>query len=158
MNQTWENSKKPSFRPDFGPFDLNLGQFFFSKNLAPSVPRYHGLLYQHVQYQKKTNDPILRKLWEGRTDGQTDGREWFHKTLPWSRASKTCARVYFLIKLQAEVCNFINKRNSSTGIFLWILRNFLITSFDRTYLGDCFCWLNMPRYWLSFFTFAMTMC
>ena len=31
MNHTWENSKKPSFRPDFGPFDLNLGQFFSPK-------------------------------------------------------------------------------------------------------------------------------
>ena len=32
--------------------------------------------YRHVQYQKKTNDPILRKLsdeWtDRRTDGQTD--------------------------------------------------------------------------------------
>ena len=28
--------------------------------------------YHHVQYQKKTNDPILRKLSPGGTDGQTD--------------------------------------------------------------------------------------
>ena len=28
--------------------------------------------YRHVQYQKKLNDPILRKLSDGRTDGQTD--------------------------------------------------------------------------------------
>ena len=25
MNQTWENSEKPNFGPDFGLFDLNLG-------------------------------------------------------------------------------------------------------------------------------------
>ena len=25
MSQTWENEKKPSFGPDFGPFDPNLG-------------------------------------------------------------------------------------------------------------------------------------
>ena len=25
MNQTWENDKKPNFRPDFGLFDPNLG-------------------------------------------------------------------------------------------------------------------------------------
>ena len=32
---------------------------------------------------------------------------------------KTCARVSFLIKLQASVCNFIEKRDSAgTGIFL----------------------------------------
>ena len=25
MNQTWNNNKKPSFGPNFGPFDLYLG-------------------------------------------------------------------------------------------------------------------------------------
>ena len=30
------------------------------------------LSYHHVQYQKKTNDPIFRKLSDGSTDGQTD--------------------------------------------------------------------------------------
>ena len=25
MDQTWENAKEPSFGPDFGPFDQNLG-------------------------------------------------------------------------------------------------------------------------------------
>ena len=42
--------------------------------------------YHHVQYQKKINDPILRKLSDGRTDGPTDrrtvGQERFHRTLP----------------------------------------------------------------------------
>ena len=28
--------------------------------------------YHHVQYQKKTNDLILRKLSDGRTDGRAD--------------------------------------------------------------------------------------
>ena len=36
---------------------------------------------------------------------------------------KTCAKVSFLIKLEAESCNFI-KKGSGTGIFLGILRNF----------------------------------
>ena len=32
--------------------------------------------YHHIQYQKKTNDPILKKLVTNvRTEGQTDGRE-----------------------------------------------------------------------------------
>ena len=32
MNQTWENGKKASFEPNFGPFETNLGrQNFFSK-------------------------------------------------------------------------------------------------------------------------------
>ena len=46
MNQTWENGKKLSFRPDFGPFGSNSGGhfFFFFLNLASSVTRYHGQL------------------------------------------------------------------------------------------------------------------
>ena len=35
----------------------------------------------------------------------------------------TCARVSFLIKLQADACNF-TEINSGPGVFLWILRNF----------------------------------
>ena len=29
MNQTWENDKKPSFKPDFGLFAQNLGPKIF---------------------------------------------------------------------------------------------------------------------------------
>ena len=29
MNETGENSKKPSFEPNFGPFGPNLGHQFF---------------------------------------------------------------------------------------------------------------------------------
>ena len=36
----------------------------------------------------------------------------------------TCARVPFLIKQHVEVCNFIKKRDSGTGVFLRILPNF----------------------------------
>ena len=32
--------------------------------------------YHHGQYQKKAIDPILRKLNDGRTDGQTDESEF----------------------------------------------------------------------------------
>ena len=35
----------------------------------------------------------------------------------------TCARVCFLIKLQAPACNFIKKETLAQGVFLWILRN-----------------------------------
>ena len=74
MKQTWENSKKNSFGFEFGPFDPNLGhQFFFFKNLALSTTRYHGQL-SSCTISEKTNDPILRKLSDGRNDGQqTDG-------------------------------------------------------------------------------------
>ena len=47
MNQTWENGKKPSFGPNFGPFDPNLGR--------------HGQTDGQMDWQ--TNKP---------RDGQTD--------------------------------------------------------------------------------------
>ena len=76
MNQTRENGKKPSFGPDFGPPGPKSRHqffFFFSKIwLHQSLDIM--VSYHHVQYQKKTNDPILRKLSDGRTDGQTDGQ------------------------------------------------------------------------------------
>ena len=61
MIQTWENSKKPSFRP-----------FFFSSKIWLRQSLDIMVSYHHVQYQKKTNDPALRKLRDRRTDGQTD--------------------------------------------------------------------------------------
>ena len=68
MNQTSENNKKPSFGADFCPFCPNLGhQFFFFKNLTPSVSRYHGQL-SSCTISEKTNDPILRKLSDRQTD------------------------------------------------------------------------------------------
>ena len=55
-------------------------KFFFKKNLAPSVTRYQGQL-SSCTISEKTNDLILGKLSGGWTDGQTDGWEWFHRTL-----------------------------------------------------------------------------
>ena len=66
MNQTWENGEKPSFGPDFG----SRPPYFFFKNLALSVTRYHGQLPCIIS--EKTNDPILRKLGDRRTNWQTD--------------------------------------------------------------------------------------
>ena len=65
-----------------GPILTQLAQIrpsnFFFKNLAPSVTRYYGHL-SSCTISEKTNDPILRKLSDGRTDRraerQTDGRE-----------------------------------------------------------------------------------
>ena len=83
MKQTWENGKKPSFGTSWGPFDPNSGSqiyIYFFKNLAPSATRYHGHL-SSCTISEKSNDPILRKLREGRTDRPTNGPEWFHRTL-----------------------------------------------------------------------------
>ena len=61
-------------------FGLDLGSlaqiwaaifFFFSKILASSVTRYRGQL-SSCTISEKTNDPVLRKLIDGRTDRQTD--------------------------------------------------------------------------------------
>ena len=75
MNQTWENGKKPLV---LEPISAHLAQiwpanffFFFFKNLASSVTRYHGKL-SSCTITEKNNDPILRKLSDG---------EWFHRTL-----------------------------------------------------------------------------
>ena len=89
MNQTWENEKKSSFGPDFGPFSPNSGrQNLFPKNLDLLVTRYHGQVSSYT-ISEKNNDAILRKLSNRRTDGQkdrqmkrpTDGLQWFQSTL-----------------------------------------------------------------------------
>ena len=71
MNYASENGQKPSFGPDVGLFGPNSGHQIFFKNLASSFTRYHGQL-STCTTSEKTNDPILRKLSDGRTDGQTD--------------------------------------------------------------------------------------
>ena len=45
----------------------------------------------------------------------------------------------FLIKLQ---CNFIEKRDSGTDVFLWILQHFLEHLFYRAPQGGCFYFLD----------------
>ena len=57
MNQTWENGKKTSFGPDFGPLSLNSGRQFFFKNLATLVTRYYGQLSSYT-ISEKINDPV----------------------------------------------------------------------------------------------------
>ena len=72
VNQTWENGKTPFVGSDFGLFVPNSGcQFFFKKNLTPSLTRCYGQL-SSCTVSEGTNDPILRKLSDGQKDGQTD--------------------------------------------------------------------------------------
>ena len=67
MNQTWENGKKPSFGPILVHLpEIRATKFFFFKNRDLSVTRYHGQL-SSCAISEKTNDPILRKLSDGRT-------------------------------------------------------------------------------------------
>ena len=68
------NDEKPHFEPDFGPLDPNSDcQIFFFTNLAFSVTRYYGQISE-CKISEKTNDPIMSKFSDGRTDRQTDGR------------------------------------------------------------------------------------
>ena len=53
---------------------------------------------------------------------------------------------YFLIKLQAWITGTSLKRDSSAGVFLWILRNFLEHLFWRTSANGCFL---KRRHWFS---------
>ena len=60
------------------PILVHLAQIFFSEIwLRQSLDIM--ISYHHVQYQKKTNDPILRKFSDGRTDGRT-GRQTERQT------------------------------------------------------------------------------
>ena len=54
--------------PKFGPPKL------FFKNLAPLVTICHGQLSTRSTISEKSNDPILRKLSYGRTNGRTVGK------------------------------------------------------------------------------------
>ena len=81
MTQTKENGKKNSFGAWFGLVGPKfMSQIFFFKNLfCQSLDIM--VSYHHVKYQKK----IMIQSWEnsdGRMDGQTNRREWFHRMLP----------------------------------------------------------------------------
>ena len=74
MIQTQENGEKPYFGSDLGPLRPHLG----CQNIFSEIWLHQSLdtmvSYHHVKYQKKTNDPILKKFSDGRTDRQTNRR------------------------------------------------------------------------------------
>ena len=88
INQTCENGKKPSFRPHLAQIRTN--NFFFFKNLASSVTRYHGQSSSTIS--EKTNDSILKKFSDGRTDGQVDDSDFIGGcpsfSSPWNLTTK----------------------------------------------------------------------
>ena len=53
MNQTWENGKKPSFKPDFGPFGPNLGPKTFFRGFHLYWMLYIAASYHCMQFQGK---------------------------------------------------------------------------------------------------------
>ena len=63
--------KKTSFIPNFGPFGpYSSHQNIFFANIWLRQTLDIMASYHHIQYQKKNNDPILRKLSDGRKDGR----------------------------------------------------------------------------------------
>ena len=84
INQTWENDKKPSSRPNIDLFGPNSGpQIFFLKiwlfQSLDIMVSYHPveimISYYREQYQKQ----LMIQSWEnlvtnGRTNGRADGR------------------------------------------------------------------------------------
>ena len=58
----------------------------------------------------------------------------------------TCARVSFLIKLQAWGLQIYLKRDSGTGVFLWIFQNFWEHLFLKNSSGSCFLELRHLRF------------
>ena len=63
--------KSPSLVPDFDSFDSIQAANFFLQKSGSSVTRCHGQL-SSCTISEKTNDPILRKVSDGQTDGQTN--------------------------------------------------------------------------------------
>ena len=88
INQTWVTGKSLVFVPVLVYCAQIWAYNFFFQNAGSSVTRYHGQL-SSCTISEKTNDPILRKLSDGRTDGQTDRQtnrrtnawEWLHRML-----------------------------------------------------------------------------
>ena len=72
IKKTWEYGKKLSFGPDFVTFGPILDPQKIFQNIWLNQSLDIMVSYHHVQYQKKTNDPILRKLSDGQTHGQMD--------------------------------------------------------------------------------------
>ena len=58
-------------------------------------------------------------------------------------ATWTCGKVSFLIKLQTRDLQLYYKRDSGTGVFLWVLQRFKEHLFSRTPPDDCLCYYNI---------------
>ena len=74
MIQTREKGEKPHFRPNLGPLGPHLGcqKFFQETGFVIHQISWSAIIMHNI---KKTNDQILRKVSDGRTDGRTDRRD-----------------------------------------------------------------------------------
>ena len=117
--QIQENGEKPQFGSNLGTLDPNLAGKNFSKICLFQLLDIM-VSYYHVQYKKN----LMIQSWEnlvtdeetgGEKGRQTDGREWFHRTLSGERrGSNQCEfKVYwcwftqtFQINLEGIVMEF----------------------------------------------------
>ena len=82
MNQTWENSKKNKLV--LGLILAHLAQIWTTNPPPKKIwlrQSLNTMFSYHVQYQKKLMIQSWENLTDGRTDGQIDGQEWFHRML-----------------------------------------------------------------------------
>ena len=99
MSQTWENCKKLVSTP-FGP---NLDFFFFFSKIWLRQSLDIMISYHHVKYQKKSNDPILRKLSDG-TDGQTEKGDFIgHCPTNVKRPTDSAVVHHMVVQLQQPI-------------------------------------------------------
>ena len=115
INQTWENGKKPSFRPHLAQIRTN--NFFSSKTwLHQSL----DIMVNHqVQYQKKLMIQSWKNLvTDGRTDGQVDDSDFIGGcpsfSSPWNLATK----------FQTHFEAFSPNKPKNKNFFRMILPNF----------------------------------
>ena len=71
MNQTCENGKKPSFRPNFGPFWLKFGLRELLLWLLPLLDIINCCKLSFYPILWKTNQPNLRK-WQKKTSFESN--------------------------------------------------------------------------------------
>ena len=77
-----------------------VNHFSFARRKAAKVP------WNNLKMKKEPSDVFYRKK------------------IPQNSQENTCARVSFLMKFQVSGLHLFSKRDSGTGVFLWILRNF----------------------------------
>ena len=106
-------SKLISYSSEYGKSNFYLMQV--EKQLGPHWPGADSLQY-HVRtiYCVVYSEAVVQRC---------SVKKVFLETSQNSQEN-TCARISFLITCQAQACLGISKKYSSTGIFLWVLRNF----------------------------------
>ena len=123
-SQTWENGKKTKFRAWFWPIWLKfrLPILYFFSRIWLCQPLYIMVSYHHVQYQKK----LMTQSWdnfvtERRTEGRTDGREWFYRTMS-TNVECTAKNVHITFKVRGIAA--VNNRCMKYDNFIKIIKIF----------------------------------